>query len=504
MTSAMDSEFGGSRHVLMLLNNPCINDSRVIKEAEALVGSGWKVTVLCRHDRNLPQVDIIRGVVYQRLEPLPRDLRSLTCLLRAYLPGNPRGLFSVSIADEGSTKPIVRTVQTWRTFRDALHALPDSSAKRVLQSVRRTTTRVLQSVRRTTTRVLQSVRRTTAPVLRKSFQVLSYPLRSFYWYHESDEFRNIVYRHAVQLRPNVVHCHDLATLPAGVAISKACGCKLVYDSHELEMHRNAKYPEATMRKRRKLEQIGITRADAVITVSESIADHLRDDYRIRRPHVVMNAPDFDEHEHPTRTVRDDLRLSPDTPLAVYVGSVTVNRGLDYVVKALNHYPELHFATVGPRRPATQAELHELAVKLRVDGRLHFVDPVPPSAVVGYISTSDVSVLPIQNVCLSYYYCMPNKLLESVFAGIPVAVADLFEMRRFVEAFQCGLVMDEKSPNSIADAIESIVKNRNRFIVCDKIRQQINDKYSWTAQAHKLLLLYEGLFALQPPPSLATR
>jgi len=270
------------------------------------------------------------------------------------------------------------------------------------------------------------------------------------------------------------------------------------------MHRNAKYPEAIMRKRRKLEQIGISRADAVITVSESIADHLRDDYRIRRPHVVMNAPDFDEHEHPTRTVRDDLRLSPDTPLAVYVGSVTVNRGLDYVVKALNHYPELHFATVGPRRPATQAELHELAVKLRVDGRLHFVDPVPPSAVVGYISTSDVSVLPIQNVCLSYYYCMPNKLLESVFAGIPVAVADLFEMRRFVEAFQCGLVMDEKSPNSIADAIESIVKNRNRFIVCDKIRQQINDKYSWTAQVHKLLLLYEGLFALQPPHSLATR
>lgn len=460
------------RHVVMLLNNPCINDSRVIKSAEALVGSGWKVTVLCRHDKGLPLVDEINGVVYQRLAPLPSDLRTVMHRLTAYLPGKLRAISSASPIGAGSATPVR---SAWHqlaifSFLDRLRALPFCKLERVLH-----------------------FRRRIAFVLRKSLRITTYPAKTLYWFLETDEFTNIACRHAVQLQPDVLHCHDLATLPAGVAISKACGCKLVYDSHELEMHRNAKYSEATKRKRRKLELAGIKCADAVITVSDSIADHLRDEYSIRRPHVVMNAPVFNEQEHPTRTLRDDLGLSAEKPLAVYVGSVTVNRGLEYMVKALVLYPELNFATVGPRRPTTQAELHELAVKLRVDDRLHFVDPVPHRAVVGYISTSDVSVLPIQNVCLSYYYCMPNKLLESVFAGIPVAVANLIEMRRFVEAFHCGVVMDEKSPESIANAIKLILRDRARFIISTGIRQQISDTYSWTTQERKLRSLYEELF-----------
>jgi len=474
MTKVLNSRLGGNRHVVMLVNNPCVNDSRVIKSAEALVRGGWMVTVLCRHDKSLPLTEEINGVLYQRLEPLPRDVRSLARRLRVYFPGKRGELPSASLV---GTKSMTRVwgIRIFSRLLDRLRPLSVSKVPRLPQAVRRITVRVW----------------------RKSLRVLSYPARMIYRFHETDEFSHVACSRAVQLRPDVVHCHDLATLPAGVSISKACGCKLVYDSHELEMHRNAKYGFATKLKRRRMEWFGIKCADAVITVSESIADHLRDDYRIRRPRVIMNAPEIDEQQRLPRTVRDDLRLSPDTPLAVYVGSVTVNRGLDYVVKALDQYAELHVATVGPRHLATQAELYELALKLGVDDRLHFVDPVPPSAVVGYISTADVSVLPIQNVCLSYYYCMPNKLLESVFAGIPVAVADLLEMRRFVETFRCGLVMDEKSPDAIANAIKSIVKDRRQFIVCDELRQQIRDTYSWMTQARTLRSLYDGLWAQQP-------
>ena len=483
MTSTPDLRRRRSLHVVMLLNNSCVNDSRVIKSAEALVDGGFMVTVLCRQDKNLPQVDEINGVVYQRLAPQPKNFESLYSRLRASWSDNHRVGHPQSFAGTRSSTS-VRSVGILTSLLDWFQAFTLPIVKRLIRAF---TPPIVK-------RLIRAVARRVVRSWRKLLTALSYPARVLYRHLETEEYTSIVYSHAVQLRPDVVHCHDLATLPAGVAISKKCACKLVYDSHELEMHRNAKYTKANQRKRRKNERAGITRADAVITVSDSIADHLRDDYRIRRPHVVMNAPDFDEHEHSIRTVRDDLCLSSDTPLAVYVGSVTINRGLEYVVKALKLYPELHFATVGPRRPATQAELYDLAVELQVLDRLHFVDPVPPKAVVGYIATCDVSVLPIQNVCLSYYYCMPNKLLESVFANIPVAVADLLEMRRFVEAFRCGLVMDEKSPDSIANAIKSIVKDRAGFMVPIDLRQQINDTYTWKVQEGKLLSLYEGLFA----------
>ena len=64
----------------------------------------------------------------------------------------------------------------------------------------------------------------------------------------------------------------------------------------------------------------------------------------------------------------------------------------------------------------------------VADRLHFVDPLPSEDVVGFLEDADASVIPIQNVCLSYDFCFPNKLLESVFPGLPVAVANLVELR----------------------------------------------------------------------------
>ena len=456
-------------HVVMLLNNPCINDSRVIKSAEALVQGGWRVTVVCRQQGSLPVVEEVGGVTYQRLEPLPHDFRGLYIRLKAIL-------FPKSVARPIILPPVTQGATAAESMRSRFKSACPICIKGLISACR---SQIFH---------LRKKLHWLSPVFRKFKRLLTLPARMFYWMHETDEFKGIAFRHVLSLKPDVVHCHDLATLPAGAAIAKTSRCKLVYDSHELEMHRNAKYPKCVERKRRKLEKSGIVKTDAVITVSESIADHLKQDYKIPRPYVVMNAPDFDGHAT-AKNLREDIGLPAGTPLVVYVGSVTINRGIDFVVRSLQHNPNLHLATVGPRRPATQADIHELAIKLGVEDRVHFVDPVPPNDVVGYIRSADVSVLPIQNVCLSYYYCMPNKLLESVFAGIPVAVADLVEMRRFVETYQCGVVMDQTDPQSIAAAISKIIASRESYVLPEVKRHELTEKYSWTTQANRLREIY---------------
>lgn len=281
-------------------------------------------------------------------------------------------------------------------------------------------------------------------------------------------------------------------MPLGGRVARAIGAKLIYDSHELEMHRNAQYSRITKWRRRYLESKYIRRADSVITVSESIADHLRDEYKIDRPCVVMNAPEFDDTVVPSHDIRGDLNLSAETPLALYVGSVTINRGIEQTIRALVHLPQLHFATVGPLRPATEIVASSLAAELGVSDRVHFVSPVLPREVVGYIRSADVSVLAIQNVCLSYYYCMPNKLMESVFAGVPVVVANLIEMRRFVEAYDCGVVMDETDPQDIARAITKVLTGRKSYILTEEVRGDLANQYGWPSQAQRLSELYDFL------------
>lgn len=462
-------------HVVMLLNNPCINDSRVIKSAEALVQGGWSVTVVCRQDNNVPEMEERNGVIYKRVQPIPKDFRSLILRLRQLMHS---GISSQSGAEASSrhlekkTSPISH-VPTESHFRGTAQAGKGN--------------------------LLLSVFNYISAVTRKIKRAVTYPVRLLYWLLETEEFRHSVFDEVLRTRPDVVHCHDLATLPAGVAIKRACGAKLIYDSHELEMHRNANYPWLVDRKRRRLEREAIAVTDAVITVSDSIADFLSSMYGIPSPVVILNASDFTEPSTVQRNVRDDLKLAIDVPLVIYVGGITINRGIDFVIRALTLLPEVHFAAVGPGRADSLAELKALASKLDLSSRVHFLPPVPPREVVGYIGTADVSVLPIQNVCLSYNFCMPNKLLESVFAGLPVAVADLVELRKFVDEQKCGAVMDEQDPKAIADAIRKILESPEEYVLDQKERELLNATYSWSAQVNKLIRLYSSFVSYRNQP-----
>jgi hypothetical protein len=67
--------------------------------------------------------------------------------------------------------------------------------------------------------------------------------------------------------------------------------------------------------------------------------------------------------------------------------------------------------------ASKAEYKEgliqLAGNLGVGNAVYFLGPVPKEEVVGYASSANVGAIPIKNACLSYYYCLPNKLFECV-------------------------------------------------------------------------------------------
>jgi glycosyltransferase involved in cell wall biosynthesis len=295
-----------------------------------------------------------------------------------------------------------------------------------------------------------------------------------------------------QVDPAVVHAHDLVTLSAGAAVSRSTGALLLYDAHELETQTNYWGLNAlTRRELRRYERALTPSTAAVVTVCDSIADWLAREYRIPRPTVVLNAPN--PGAAPGRgDVRQALALAESVPLAVYVGSVTIDRGLENCVCALAHASALHLATVGPRTPQMEQTMQTLACELGVGERLHFVDPVAPDGVTHFIASATCSVIAIQNVCLSYAFCLPNKLLESVFAGLPVAVSDLPEMSRFVEAVGCGVTMDERDPVAIAQALTTLCEEPERYRIRGERLRQFADEFGWPAQRARLLDLYSNL------------
>lgn len=395
----------------MLVNNPCVNDARVLRAAEVASEAGFETIVLAHGTGFEAEEKHVNGFLLRRL----REAGAVPCT--APSPGSTAFL-----------SQIVRKGRLW--FLQT--AIETSACKSLF-----------------------------GPELKR-------------------------------LKPDVIHAHDLATLPVASAAARETGASLIYDSHELEAHRLTRAGFVDTWMRRRIERAHVARADAIITVSASIAQHLASAYGVSSPAVVMNAPDHVGAGAVASDLRTDLRLDPAVPLAVYLGKLTRGRGLEQTIEALTHWPELHLALVGPVHPPTVRNLQRLVERLDLKQRVHFVPPVEPHQVTCYVASADLSIVPIQNACLSYYYSLPNKLLESTFAGLPLAASNFPEFRRFLDLSGSGIVMNESDPQDIARAAREAYERRDELRPSDEALRNVEEVYGWPKQKQVLMDLYGSL------------
>ena len=317
-----------------------------------------------------------------------------------------------------------------------------------------------------------------------------------------DDYELAFGRRLDQLAPDVIHAHDMHVI--GVAARAAArgrrdGRRLrwVYDAHEFVPglsqygHRTRRMVTAWA----DLERRYIGRADRLVTVSAPIADELVHRYALsRRPTVVLNVPDVpdDSGRRPVPGVRRLSGVAPDDLLLVYAGGISAARGLDVAVAALQHVPEAHLCIVCV--PSTRTDdavrLHELSRRLGVEDRLHLVEPVDPGAVVDFLASADIGLVPIRRY-RSHELALPNKLFEYTLAGLPVVVSRLDAMSRFVRETGVGTTHVVDDPRDLARAIGVVQRELRHYRVRAR-SQRLRSEYSWARQAERLTALYEDL------------
>jgi glycosyltransferase involved in cell wall biosynthesis len=457
----------------MLIQNDWRIDTRVIREASALASRDMDVHVICRRVTTVESVEVAHGVSFHVVPvsdaPTPREILRLFQLHKRVL--------AMSGGRSGRS-PFTRMRAYIRGLVPSMLLLAVGLAVPLL---------ILRALARHDRFSHPSLVKLSASLLHRVGMTLQ-PFR-----YLNDCSLKCLER-LVALEPDVIHAHDLVTLSAAALGAEMTSALLIYDAHELETHTNYDLAPATKRWLERYEFPLSRRADRVVTVCDSIADWLASNYGIRRPVVVMNSPasgPLQAEPDSDMGLRAHLRLEKSVRLAVYVGSVTIDRGLELCVDALELLPDVHLATVGPRYADTELAMRSRAAALGVTDRLHFVDPRPADEIVSFIASADCSVMPIQNVCLSYYFCFPNKLLESVFAGLPVVVGDLFELRNFVSETGVGVVVDETSPVSIAEGIARVTQT-DAFRPSAIVRQEVAAVYGWPEQRSRLYGMYSEL------------
>ena len=282
-----------------------------------------------------------------------------------------------------------------------------------------------------------------------------------------------------------VNCHSLPVLRLCVKLARATRARLIYDTHELETETNGL---GGLRKAlsKMIERWFIRRPDAVIVVSQSIGDWYARAYRIPAPTLVLNSPVRTVTAR-SRVLRDSLHIADPQRIYLYLGVLAPGRGIELLCAAFDLLPAPRPALVFMGEGVFETLIRKFAVR---NPDIHLAPAVPPAEVLRCTTSAYVGLCIIENTCLSYAYCMPNKLFEYVQAGIPMICSNLPELRRVVETDRVGLLATPLTAPALAEAVLAMEARPPGDFAAALAAAAA--KYDWAEQAETLRALYRRL------------
>jgi glycosyltransferase involved in cell wall biosynthesis len=240
-------------------------------------------------------------------------------------------------------------------------------------------------------------------------------------------------------------------------------------------------------------------ADGFLAVSDPVADLVARRWSIPRPALLLNCPPAWRPEDPMPQQSDLLRralgLSSERPIVLYQGGLSVDRGIEELVEASDRpeMRELDIATVflgyGRLAPALEAAARRQA------GRIFLHPAVPPDELLAWTAGADLAYVGQPSRSPNWRMNLPNKLFESLMAGVPVIVSEGNEQCRLVTAEKVG-TCTEIEPASIARAIAALLQrsSADREALRRRCRSVALERYTWEANAGGLVELYRTLAA----------
>lgn len=296
-----------------------------------------------------------------------------------------------------------------------------------------------------------------------------------------------VYQAALKLEPDVVHFHDPELIPAAVRLKQA-GIKVVYDVHE-------DVPRQILAKHwipgavrpwvsggfESLENWACKRFDAIVTSTP----HIRNRFAVLNQTVVdvCNFPILEE-------------LVRDTPWSdrrnevCYIGGISRIRGIEPIVHAL---PETA-TKLNLAGPWSESDLRALVEAHPGWARVNDLGVLDRKGVAEVLAKSKiglVTLFPTPN----YVDALPIKLFEYMAAGMPVIASDFPVWREIVDDAGCGVLVDPQNPHDIATAINDLMADEEKMFAMGQAgKDAVVKKYSWAAEARKLVELYRQLDA----------
>jgi len=212
------------------------------------------------------------------------------------------------------------------------------------------------------------------------------------------------------------------------------------------------------------------------------------EHRIARPerlHVVHNGCPPCESAGPADPLLE--ALGEEGPLAGCVTLLRPKKGVEVFLEAapriLRAVPDARLVVVGngELRPALEAS----AAGLGLDGRLHFLDFLPPAS--RQLACLDVFVLP------SLAEAFPISVLEALACGVPQVATDVGGVLEAVADGETGRLCPPGDPEALAESVIGLLREApGREAMAAASRERHRSRFSLEPMVAGTAAVYDGV------------
>ena len=281
---------------------------------------------------------------------------------------------------------------------------------------------------------------------------------------------------------DLVHVNNYRSVPFGHLVSERAGVPCVATVREQVS------PE-------KVRQYRLQRPDALIAVSDAVAQNLADGGVLAgrvttvRSGVALGRV-LDDAER--RGLRERFGIAADDPVIGVVAHILPHKGYDDLMYALRlivqRFPRVRCVVVGEAsRKKYLDHLLDLAGRLAVRDRLVLVGE--QEEVSPFLQALDVFVLP------SHTEGFPLAVLEAMAAGKPVIGTNVGGIPEAVSHGKTGLVVPPRDSPRLAEAVITLLKDPALAKTMGQAgRERIEGSFGLLQEASRTVMVYQKILA----------
>jgi starch synthase len=220
-----------------------------------------------------------------------------------------------------------------------------------------------------------------------------------------------------------------------------------------------------------------------------------------RLRVIHNGIDTDEYKPtPAGSILQLHGIDPDRPMVVFVGRITRQKGLPYLLQAAHHFDrdvQLVLLASSPDTPEIRAEVATGidSLKTERDGVFWISEMVPKKDLIELFTAATVFV------CPSIYEPLGIVNLEAMACETAVVASAIGGIPEVVEDGRTGLLVDYDADRpaefeaKLSAAVNALVRDPDRARAMGIAgRERAVREFSWAAIAQQTVDLYQSLLS----------